>query len=270
MHPYFCSFYDADRNTFYRTGVIPSVANPGALHEAWSSYLAKTYHVPRATLAYCNRAQADVAGQQYTLTSMDERAKLAKGVMVVVDLKYTPDQTGPAAQATPAAPAAGSTAQTTSAPQGQITSVEQIPEPFRKAALAEVPNSKAYCLNHEIIAGLVDCDCFSKIVLDYRIAHAKEYHGSVESRSGDWLPLTNLMLGPLNCSECISDERVTNWVAARTLKSLAPNYPAADKQFLTACVSRSFLASFRAKPNLGLERDFFIQAMESCSKQLRH
>jgi hypothetical protein len=137
-------------------------------------------------------------------------------------------------------------------PQGQDPRLAQIPEPFRRQALDEISGSKGYCLNNERISGLIDCDCFSKIVLDYRIAHAKEYNSPRGGQDTEgWLPLTNLLLGPLNCSECISDERILKWATAQTTKSVAPNYPDADKKFMTECVSRSFLANFRAKPSLG-------------------
>jgi len=260
-HPYICSFYYTDRGTFYRTGVFQTAANPVTLTDAWWNYLTKTYHVSGAAVAHCDQAQADLAGQQYTLTSMD-RAHAGKATIVVVDWKYTPDQTGSAAQPAPTAPAA---------PQGVPTTVDQIPEPFRRAALAEVSTSKGYCLNNEMISGLLDCDCFSKIVLSYRIAHAKEYRGSVAAseRAGSWPPLTTLLVGPLNCSECISDERISNWAAARELKSLSSDFADADKKFLTACVSKSFLASFHAKPNLGSAQALFNEAGSSCLKQLR-
>jgi len=148
--------------------------------------------------------------------------------------------------------------------------VAQIPEPFRRQALEEISGSKGYCQNSELISGLIDCDCFSKIVLDYRIAQAQEYHAPRGHDTGGWLPLTTLLLGPLNCSECISDERILKWATAQTIKSLAPNYPDADKKFMTGCVSRSFLSNFRAKPSLGLERDHWIGAFNSCLKQLTH
>jgi hypothetical protein len=150
--------------------------------------------------------------------------------------------------------------------------VEQLPERFRRAALAEVPASKEYCLNNEFVSGLLDCDCFSRIVLKYRIAHANEYHVPRGGHDdGGWWPLTTLLLGPLDCSECISDERVSNWAAARVLKGLMPGWTDADKKFMTACVSRTFIASFRAKPtNLAsVDRGLWQQAWWTCVKQLR-
>jgi hypothetical protein len=267
-HPYICSFYYTDRNAFYRTGVFQTAANLRTLHDAWWNYLTKTYHVSGAAVAHCDQAQADLAGQQYTLTLLDQRAQAAKAVMVVADWKYPPDQAGPTAQAAPAARAAAIT------PQGVPATVDQIPEPFRPAALAEVSTSKGYCLNNVFISGLLDCDCFSRIVLSYRIAHAKEYRGTLpgsepDARTG-WLPLTTLLLGPLDCSECISDERISNWAAARELKGLIGDWADADKNFLTTCVAKSFLASFRAKPSLGLAPALFNEAGSSCWKQLGH
>jgi hypothetical protein len=110
------------------------------------------------------------------------------------------------------------------------------------------------------------------MLLNYRIAHAKEYHVPRGGQdTGGWEPFGNLVAvgEELNCSECISDERISKWAAAEGIKTFS-TFPDSDKKYLTECVSRSFLASFRAKPYVSWERSHYIQAVESCGKQLRH
>ena len=177
----------------------------------------------------------------------------------------------PVAASTPAAPTAAGVGTPPPAPQGQDPRLAQIPEPFRRHALDEISQSKAYCQGNVLLSGLLDCACFSKVVLNYRIAHAQEYHMPRGGQdTGGWEPFGNLLSSELNCSECFSDERILKWAATQTIKSLSPNYPDADKKFMTGCVSRSFLANFRAKPYVGWKRDHWIRALNSCLKQLGH
>lgn len=185
-------------------------------------------------------------------------------------IQQPPSLASAAGSPAPVARPAEGTAPRTSAPQGQDPRVAQIPEPFRQHALDEIAQSKGYCQDNELISALLDCDCFSKMMLNYRIAHAKEYHGpwaGAEER-GVWQHFGNLVLG-VDCSECISDERISKWAAAEAMKNFV-RYPDADKKYLTECVSRTFLSSFRAKPYLGSAVAYRNGAMESCGKQLRH
>lgn len=180
-----------------------------------------------------------------------------------------------AAHPAPASPAAEGTAPATSAPQGQDPRVQQLPERFRRTAMGE---GKGYCQGNGVLSGLFDCECFGKVVLDYRIAHVKEYyevprnsrHPALEQGTGGWMPLTTLILGKeLNCSECIS-EKTAKWAAEQALKSTATWDSDSDKRYMTACVSKNFVANFRAKPYVSVYQELYAQALQSCLGQLKH
>ncbi len=98
--PYICSATLSDRQTsrttFYRTGVFQSAASP---NDAWDTYVRKTYHHTDYATIQCIRAPSDPAGQQYTLTYMEQSPQAHKAEIVHVDWKYTPDQAAPAATA---------------------------------------------------------------------------------------------------------------------------------------------------------------------------
>jgi len=252
----FCVGAASPQSTIYYSGtIVTTEKNTNPVHVAFFQFLKQKYSY---------KGPGDYPGDlQCTGVRTLEEARSYEQIYVNRDRqnKRNVIETGWTYNGAPPPPA----------PQGQDPRLAQIPEPFRRQALEEISGSKGYCQNNELISGLIDCDCFSKIVLDYRIAHAKEYHAPRGGHdTGGWLPLTTLLLGPLNCSECISDERILKWATAQTIKSLAPNFPDADKKFMTGCVSRSFLANFRAKPSLGSERDNWILAGQSCRKQLGH
>ncbi len=253
----FCVGVPSPQSTIYYSGIIVTTEqNLNPVHVAFFQFLKQKYSY---------KGPGDYPGDlQCTGVRTLEEARSYLQIYVKKDRqnKRNVIETGWTYIGAPAPPA----------PQGQDPRVAQIPEPFRQHVLDEIAQSKGYCEGNELISALLDCDCLSRIVLNYRIAHAKEYQLPwMEERTRGWEPFVNLLLGEkLNCSECFSDEKILKWAAAQTMKSLAPNYPDADRKFMTDCVSRSFLANFRAKPYVGLERDHWIRALESCGKQLRH
>jgi hypothetical protein len=180
--------------------------------------------------------------------------------------QISPSAAGHTAQA---AAAAQGTSSATSAPEGQDPRLQQLPERYRRTAMGE---GKGYCHDNEVLSKLFDCECFGKIVLDYRIAHVKEYFEVPRNSqgTGGWMPLTTLIgVGEeLNCSECIS-EKTSKWAEDTALRSTS-TYSDSDKKFMTACVSKNFVANFRAKPYLSVYQQLYAQALQSCLKQLKH
>jgi hypothetical protein len=254
----FCVGAASPQSTIYYSGtIVTTEKNTNPVHVAFFQFLKQKYSY---------KGPGDYPGDlQCTGVRTLEEARSYEQIYVNRDRqnKRNVIETGWTYNGTPPPPA----------PQGQDPRLAQIPEPFRRRALDEISQSKAYCQDNVLLSGLFDCACLSKVVLNYRIAHAQEYHAPRGGHdTGGWEPFVNLLVAgeQLNCSECISDERISKWAAAQTIKSLSPDYPDADKKFMTRCVSRSFLANFRAKPYVSWERDHWIQAGQSCRKQLGH
>jgi hypothetical protein len=251
----FCVGVASPQSTIYYSGIIVTTEkNLNPVHVAFFEFLKQKYSY---------KGPGDYPGDlQCTGVRTLEEARSYLQIYVNRDRqnKRTVVETGWTYIAAPAPPA----------PPVQDPRMAQIPEPLRRQMLNVVSNSNAFCQNHLGISGLVDCACFSKAVLSYRIAHAKEYHvtqGVQDTRNYE--PISNI-LALVDCTECISDEKILKWAADQTLKTLAPNYPEPGKKFMTDCVPRNFLANFRAKPYVGEERDHWIRALESCTKQLNH
>ena len=67
-----------------------------------------------------------------------------------------------------------------------------------------MPASKGYCANNAWLSGLFDCSCFAQMVFDHR---------SKPPEHVAW-PLNNLLAGDvLECTQCISEERIRKYVA---------------------------------------------------------
>ena len=266
----FCIGAASPQSTIYYSGTIVTTEkdlNP--VHVAFFQFLKQKYSY---------KGPGDYPGDlQCTGVRTLEEARSFEQIYVNRDRqqKRTVVETGwtyngalaPIAASPPAAPTAAGVGMPPPAPQGQDPRLAQVPEPFRRQMLDEMPNTRGYCQNNVLLSELLDCACFSKAVLDYRIAHAKEYHVPRGGHdTGGWEPISTLP-AVVDCSACISDDRILNWAAARALKSLSPDFSDADKKSRTECISRSFLANFRAKPYVGLEREHWFQAVESCRKQ---
>jgi len=87
-------------------------------------------------------------------------------------------------------------------------------------------------------------------------------------------PLVNLAVSgeKLNCAGCVSDAKVVQWAAAEARASLASPLvekplPEAQVSAVASCVGQTFLASFHAKPYLGMEPSEYAAALKSCQTQ---
>jgi len=174
----------------------------------------------------------------------------------------------------------------------------QFNPPDRQFVVTELGTSEAYCRNNPVAGGLLDCDCFAKAVFEYRLTHANERindtggnpapeaaaaapaqnGGNLETEpigSGNevapMLPLVSLAVSgdKLNCAECISDAKAAQWASSEAKKSLTSPMvekplPGAQVDAIAGCVGKSFAASFRAKPFLGMAQSQFDSALKSC------
>ena len=128
------------------------------------------------------------------------------------------------------------------------------PNPSRAAsdnALKELPDSKAYCQKDAAMSQVFICDNFARVVYNYRMAHTNEAPEALASL---------VAAHKLNCAECIDNTRVSLWVEKTA---------AADKlnPKATNCVSQNVIVTLYKTPEANQLREFYKQAVASCSKQ---
>lgn len=128
------------------------------------------------------------------------------------------------------------------------------PNPSRAAsdkAIKEMPESKAYCQKDPAMSQIFICDNFARVVYNYRMAHFNEAPE----------PIASLVAAhKLNCAECIDNTRVSFWVGNRA---------AADKLSpqATNCVTQNVIVTLHKTPEANQLREFYKQAVATCSKQ---
>ncbi|HYL36046.1 MAG TPA: hypothetical protein VEV17_09055 [Bryobacteraceae bacterium] len=227
----------------------------------------------------------------YDAASNKLSGKIASGACGPFSVVRDNAQTADAAAANPATPAAlvapappatprtavGRAPVTTVAPAPTRAEVDpqlaqdprlaQLSPEYRQFALSEVPRSKTYCENNAMISALMDCTCFAKIVLDYRIAHAGETVRVPNARRGSVAtpsPLINVIgAGNLNCSQCLTDDKIMRWVAEQARPGLTGVSPARSQK-ITDCASKAMATRLKAQPDLQLVRPFYDQALVAC------
>lgn len=155
---------------------------------------------------------------------------------------------------------ASSSASAGQAPPDQDPRLAGLTPRYRQQILAEVPGTKTYCKQNAMLFAIFDCDCFSRLVLNYRITHPNDTttsHSVATLGQTQPSPFVNLLVGDkLDCSDCISDERITTWVTSSS--HAGPS--------LIACISRTMSASLRAKPYVGEIQQLYNLAVTSCNK----
>jgi hypothetical protein len=203
-------FSDPDQRVVYLTDIFPtniavkrstSIRDTGPIRDAFLGYLKQKY-------AYKSSSNYPVScglnSSPYIEASrQDLEAGWRRGnkQIVATDWKYTarPDPVATTAASAPALPSGVD-------PQlAQDPRLAQLSPEYRQFALSEMPRSKDYCQNNTAISSLMDCSCFAKIVLDYRIAHAGETVGVAGGRRTE--PLINV-IGKLDCSKCVPPDKI--------------------------------------------------------------
>jgi hypothetical protein len=146
-----------------------------------------------------------------------------------------------------------------------------IPKEFRGRAVAEASRvSRDYCRANAVISGLFDCDCFSRMVLRYRIAHAKEYHKATGGQDDGWILLPNLFYQHrLPCTECLDNTRLSGWAADRARSSYrlelkANSISSAKVERIAACTGTRFAKTFRARPYVSDAPGLYDAAYAAC------
>jgi hypothetical protein len=140
----------------------------------------------------------------------------------------------------------------------------------RKAAEAEMAQSKAYC--EQNYKGVFDCDCFARAVLHHRLSHPDEWVGDKGSTSKSRPPVHDLAVGvtyQLDCSECLDDQRLSAWARNTVSGELSQQVMTklitqAKADAYADCVAKAFPAKWHASPMLHKELPAMNEARLSC------
>jgi hypothetical protein len=164
------------------------------LNAAWRQEVVSTYHTsdPRMR-GGCQVISAIPARQKRAVNSLEENWKRLGAEIIHVDWTSAPGQVAaaPGAQPAPAHSAAATAAapNTTAThslvetpqntappvPLSQDPRLAQIPSRISGRMLSEANANESRCKNKLAGFARVNCRCFAKTVLDYRIAHASDY-----------------------------------------------------------------------------------------------
>ncbi|HEV8196068.1 MAG TPA: hypothetical protein VGP87_05485 [Gemmatimonadales bacterium] len=146
-----------------------------------------------------------------------------------------------------------------------------LPKEFRGRAAAEANRvSRDYCRANAVISGLLDCDCFSRMVLRYRIAHMREYHKATGGEYDGWMLLPNLFYQHrLPCTECLDTPRLSAWAADRARSSYrlelkANSISSAKVERIATCTGTRFAKTFRARPYVSDAPGLYDAAYGAC------
>ena len=155
--------------------------------------------------------------------------------------------------------------------QDQLPS--DMPAEDRTLAKAELPRNRAYCEHHETLSVVLDCECFSKTVLQYRGVHFKD--NKTQSGPTGWESLPSLLNGEkLSCNQCLSSSGLSKWTAEQThtrmLLRTAKNpgqLTTSLERTISECVAKSVIESFHEKPFVGLLPNQLNEAFFQCQKK---
>jgi hypothetical protein len=271
IHHYICSTQDQSRPEIYFSGAFDTKDSPDKISSAFKQFLEQKYNFINATQLSCFGNYDTLAAAQADLDKhLAQMAAPKKQKVVATAWMYA--TTAPSAGSAIAAPLPP--LQLPIKPellsQAELdTRLAQMSPDDRKFALAEEPSSKSYCVNNPVVSALFDCDCFAKMVLDFRIAHPEAKVGAEGGRGVFPAPLNTLLTTEmLYCTECISDDRLTKWAQSAVKASLGKRFPEDKTQATAECAAKNFLVNFRAKPYLIDEPTVWALSVGPCEKTI--
>jgi hypothetical protein len=257
------------QRVYYYSGVFggPYTALSGA-DKAFVQFLEQKYSFKsggnNARDAVCqnNETEAQARGNEQSSLNSTRQHNQA------VETGWTYSVAGSAGAAT-GAPASASSA---SAPQSNDPRLAQLSQQDRKFVLDEIPGSKTYCANNMVLPLIFDCDCFAQMVFNYRVTHPnlgpRPSHETADLVAGTPAPpeaFSNI-IPKLDCSKCISEERITKWVTDSIRKSVS-GYSEPQVKAITACTARTLINDLQAKPEMGdIGRARYGAALVACTK----
>jgi len=186
------------------------------------------------------------------------------GEITAVTFTYTP-AVAPAGAAAPApATADPSVAGNASLDPGNLK------EPWLQKARDELRGSKGYCETNMLLHQIFDCECFSRMVFRFRVAHAADYKQSYREEGTGWKGLANvLMAQDFVCTDCLEDARLSRYIhdtiARNYTPALSMGQTTADKvKAFADCVAPRYVAQFKAHPHVYEDRSNYDKAAEGC------
>lgn len=231
--------------------------------KAWGAMITAKYgdaalpYYPCSQGGYATPAQAKDARDRFIASVRDQMKQ------PIVEVAWTYDSAPAVTVAAEPAPKAAPPAPPKPAAPATLTAAD------RQAAQAEVTYSKGYCqYNMHELRTLLDCDCFAQMVLHHRLAHPEERVKDVDGSRP--VPVSNLIGGfggRLDCTECLTDQRIAAYVSEMMHET---NGPALQLKAITqakldamiACTTKGFTESIRAKPYVDeVQRQYNLAAV---------
>jgi len=185
----------------------------------------------------------------------------ANGEVTPVTFTYTPAVPVSAAAPSPAAapPSAGANLDPGS-----------LKDPWLQKAKDELKGSKGYCETNILLHRIFDCDCFSRMVFRFRVAHAGAYKESYREEGTGWVGFSNILMAQdFVCTDCLDDARLTRYVHDVLTENNQPAISAgrttpAKVQAVADCVAPKYIAEFKAHPHVFEEKGNLNRALEMC------
>lgn len=184
------------------------------------------------------------------------------GEVTAVTFSYTPVE--PAVAAAPAPAPAPAMAAGASLDPGNLK------DPWLTKARNEFAGSRGYCQTNILLHRIFDCDCFARLVFQFRVAHAGQYRESTREEGTGWVGFSNILMAPdFVCSACLEAARLTHYVHEKMQENSLPAIQAgrttAEKMNARAdCVAPRYLAEFKAHPHVSEEQGDWNRASEGC------
>jgi hypothetical protein len=184
------------------------------------------------------------------------------GEVTPVTFTYTP-AAAPVSAATPPPAAPPATV-------GAGLDAGNLKDPWLQKAKDELRGAKGYCETNILLHRIFDCDCFSRMVFRFRVAHAAEYKESHREEGTGWVGFSNILMAQdFVCTDCLEDARLTRYVHDVLAEHNQPAISAgrttpAKVQAFADCVAPKYIAEFKAHPHVFEEKGNLSRAVEKC------
>ena len=181
------------------------------------------------------------------------------GEITPVTFAYTPPATAEPAPAQAAAPVVAAS-----------LNPGNLKDPWLQKAKDELPSSKGYCETNILLHQIFDCECFARLVFQFRVAHAGEYKESNREEGTGWVGYSNVLDGAGLCLHRLSRGCSAQPVRPREDRP-QPAARSGDRPTTEAkvkayadCVAPKYIAEFNAHPHVYEETPNFNRAAEAC------
>ena len=143
-------------------------------------------------------------------------------------------------------------------------------DPWLQKAKDEFESSKGYCQSNILLHQIFDCDCFARLVFQFRVAHAGDYKVSQREEATGWDGYSNILMAKdFVCTSCLEDARLAQYVHDKVTHNMSAaltsggTTPAKVKAHAD-CVAPRYIAEFKAHPHVYEETGDWNRAVEGC------